>query len=79
MGQIVRFHTIQEYGSAAFLWSGPTNGVFRIYDPMTGQHLTNITGAVNMQYLMDLDATTQGTLLGWALREIISTCGTQQS
>lgn len=65
MGQILRFHTIQEYGSVAFLWSGPSNGVFRIYDPMTGQHLTNITGAVNMQYLMDLDATTQGTLLGW--------------
>ncbi len=71
MGQILRFHTVQEFGSAAFLWSTELAGFFQtptfysIYDAMTGKFLANITSIQNPSYLLDTDAMQQGTLLGW--------------
>jgi hypothetical protein len=67
MGQIWKFHSIQEYGSLAFLWSVPRTGSMslRLYDAMTGIYMANFTGATNMPFLMDFEARYQGTLLGW--------------
>jgi hypothetical protein len=56
-GQILKHHTIQEYGSAAYLWSVPREGptILRLYDANTGMHLANLTGATNTNFLMDFD------------------------
>ena len=78
MGQILRFHTIQEYGSVAYLWSAPQSGFFEplaflgLYDAMTGTFLANITnvGAIagflggTIPFMMDIETEQQGTLLG---------------
>jgi len=70
MGQILRWHSIQEYGSWAFLYSCTSASFFgfptffSIYDPMTGKFLANITGIQNVPFLMDLETEQQGTLLG---------------
>jgi hypothetical protein len=71
MGQILRWHSIQEYGSWAFLYSCTSAGFFgaptffSIYDPMTGEFIANITGIQNPSFLMDLESEQQGTLLGY--------------
>jgi hypothetical protein len=71
MGQVLRWHSIQEYGSWAFLYSCPSAGFFQvanyfsIYDPMTGTYLANITDIQNVPFLMDLKSEQQGTLLGY--------------
>ncbi len=69
MGQVLKFHSMQEYGSFPLLWSVPRTGstVFRLYDAMTGTYLGNITGASNLAFIMDFDGINQGTLLGWNL------------
>ncbi len=70
MGQTLRYHSIQEYGSWAFLYGCESAGFFavptffNVYDPMTGVFLFNITGIQNPSFLMDLKAEQQGTLLG---------------
>jgi hypothetical protein len=61
MGQILRYHSIQEYGSWAFLYACESAGFFQtptffsIYDPMTGTFLANITGIQNPSFFMDTD------------------------
>ncbi|MEM2889267.1 MAG: PQQ-binding-like beta-propeller repeat protein [Candidatus Bathyarchaeia archaeon] len=71
MGQILRYHSIQEYGSWAFLYSSPSAAFFGaptffgIYDPMTGVWLANITGVQNIPFLMDFETEQQGTILGY--------------
>jgi len=71
MGQIFRFHTVQEFGSTAVLWSTELAGFFQtptfysLYDAATGKYLGNITDIQNLSYLFDVDCTQQGTLLGW--------------
>ena len=68
MGQIWKFHTIQEYGSLAFLWSIPMTGpgILRLYDAMTGENMANFTNADNLQYITDVEnPANEGTLLGW--------------
>jgi hypothetical protein len=74
MGQILRFHSIQEYGSWAFLYSCPsasffgTPGYMAIYDAYTGEYMANITNIQNPSFIMDTDpeSTDQlGTLLGY--------------
>ena len=64
LGQILQTHTIQEYGATSYLWSF-SGGVYRIYDPMTGVYLFNITGATSLSFIVDFDCIEQGTLLGW--------------
>jgi hypothetical protein len=74
MGQILRFKSIQEFGSWAFLYSSPSTGFFgaatymSIYDAKTGDYMANITDLKSASYLMDTDpkSTDQlGTLLGY--------------
>jgi hypothetical protein len=52
-GQVLKFHTIQEYGSQAWLWAMAGYGawlgftwekyMFKLYDPMTGTFVANVT------------------------------------
>ncbi len=69
MGQILRYHSIQEYGSWAFLYACESAGFFQmptffnVYDPMTGVFMFNITGIQNPQFLMDVDLEQEGTLV----------------
>jgi hypothetical protein len=71
MGQILRWHSIQEYGSWAFLYGTESAAFFgvptflAIYDPMTGEWIANITSIRSAQLLMDLETEQQGTLLGY--------------
>ncbi len=71
MGQILRWHSIQEYGSWAFIYGCPTGGFFgavtyfSIYDAFTGEYMANITDIQNPSFLMDVDSEQEGTLLGY--------------
>ena len=65
MGQIMRFHTQQEYGSAAYLWSSAGSGSYRIYDAATGTYLANVSGVQGASFLLDYTGGQEGTLLGW--------------
>lgn len=62
--QALNWHTIQEYGCTAYIWSYG-GGSLRLYDAMTGVYLANITGAQNQLNIADFDCTEQGTFLGW--------------
>ena len=62
--QALNWHTIQEYGSTAYIWSS-SGSYLRVYDAMTGVYLANITNAQNRLDLADFDCTEQGTFLGW--------------
>jgi hypothetical protein len=80
MGQTWSFHTMQEYGSLAFLWGMSGGGFsgtplqFHVYDALTGASVFNITNANPISgflggttaFLMDTENTTEpGTLLTW--------------
>ncbi|TRO51944.1 hypothetical protein E2P61_04795 [Candidatus Bathyarchaeota archaeon] len=71
MGQILRYHSIQEYGSWAFLYACESAGFFQtptffnVYDPMTGVLIFNITGIQNPSFLMDFDTEQEGTLVAY--------------
>jgi len=71
MGQILRWHSIQEYGSWAFLYGSESGGFFgvasflSIYDAFTGEFVANITDIQSPSYLLDLESEQQGTLLGY--------------
>jgi PQQ-like domain len=71
MGQILRWHSIQEYGSWAFLYGCESGGFFQvptffsIYDAYTGEFVANITDIQNPSFLMDLDSEQEGTLLAY--------------
>jgi hypothetical protein len=71
MGQILRYHSIQEYGSWAFLYSSTSAAFFGapsyfgIYDPMTGVFEANITDVQNVPFLMDTQSEQEGTLVGY--------------
>ncbi len=74
MGQVLKFHSMQEFGSFPMLWSVSRTGavVFRLYDAMTGEYLGNITNVSGITgflsrtapFLMDYDNNEQGTILG---------------
>jgi len=44
-GMVLKFHTIQEYGSQAWLWAMTDSSprMFKLYDPMTGTFVANVT------------------------------------
>jgi hypothetical protein len=78
MGQIARYHSVQEFGSMAYIYSAPLAGFFSapswlgMYDAYTGVLVGNVTniGAIagwlggTQPFLMDVDDTDQiGTLL----------------
>jgi len=65
MGQILRVHNDQEYGSWAYLYSSPVAGVMRVYDAKTCNLVANITDARSESYLMSVEDNTKGSLLGY--------------
>jgi len=71
MGQILRFHNPQEYGSMAYLYSTTGGGFFfgggdfSIYDAFTGEYVAEITGTTSASFLVDVDAEQKGTILGY--------------
>jgi hypothetical protein len=79
MGQILRSHNIQEFGSMAYLWSAPLAGFMSapswlgLYDAYTGEfqaEITNIRAIAGflggtIPFIMDCEAEQQGTLLGY--------------
>jgi len=71
MGQILKYHSIQEFGCWAFLWACPlpaffaAPSYFAIYDAYTGQFLANVTDIVNPSFLVDTESRFVGTLLAW--------------
>ena len=72
MGEVVKFHSMQEYGSFPLLYSIVGGGMFggaatyRLYDPMTGAYLGTIANVTtDMPYLMNFDEPNEGSLLGW--------------
>jgi len=79
MGQIARYHSPQEFGSMAYLWSAPLAGFMQapkwlgLYDAFTGDFVANITeiGAIagflggTIPFMVDVEDTDQyGTILG---------------
>lgn len=73
MGQIMRFKSIQEFGSWAFLYSCPSASFFgnpefmSIYDAYSGEYLANITNIQNPPFLIDdtEESDQKGSLLGY--------------
>lgn len=68
MGQTVKFHSMQEYGSFSLLYStGGSNSSFKLYEPFSGEYVGNITNTIGSSYIMDTDSTHEnpGTILGY--------------
>ena len=74
MGTLVRYHSIQEFGCWALLWSvdQPTSffgqpTTYRIYDPFTGAYLAEIKNIRNLQnFILDWEnEEAMGDLVGW--------------
>ena len=56
MGQTVKFHSMQEYGSFSLLYStGGANSSFKLYEPFSGEYVGNITNTISSSYIMDTD------------------------
>jgi hypothetical protein len=66
-GQIFLVDNAQEYGSMAYLYTTPLNGVIRLYDAYTGIFQANITGARSQAFIVDDNPNQQqvGALLGY--------------
>jgi hypothetical protein len=64
MGQVLEQRTYTEYGAMSYLWS-KIGSTFKIYEPLTGMYLANITGVTDMPFLADFDTNEQGTALGY--------------
>lgn len=45
-GSVMKFHSIQEYGSQSYLWALSGN-TLRVYDPLSGTHICDVTGVSN--------------------------------
>jgi len=72
MGDIVKFHSMQEYGSFPLLYSIVGGGMFggaatyRLYDPVSGSYLGTIGNVTtDSAYLMNFAEPNEGTLLGY--------------
>jgi hypothetical protein len=68
MGQTVKFHSMQEYGSFSLFYStGGANSSFKLYEPFTGEYVGNITNTIGSSYIMDTDPTHEnpGTIFGY--------------
>jgi len=74
MGQILKYHSIQEFGCWTFLWSMPKPAVFAapawfaVYDAYTGTFLANITNVVSTNFIVDTESRYPGSLLAWYVR-----------
>ncbi len=74
MGQNMKFHSMQEYGTTSFLYSIVGGGMFggaatyRLYEPMTGAYMGVIYNVTtDSAYIMDTDPSHEnvGTLFGY--------------
>jgi hypothetical protein len=68
MGQTVKFHSMQEYGSFSLLYStGGANSSFKLYEPFSGEYVGNITNTVSSSYIMDENPNDQnvGSIFGY--------------
>ena len=74
MGQTVKFHSMQEYGSFSLIYSQIGGGMFssapmsyRLYEPFTGEYVGNITNVISSSFILDTDATHEnpGTIFGY--------------
>jgi hypothetical protein len=43
-GQVITFHTVEEFGSQALLWCYNPDGNYDILDPVTGTYMATVTG-----------------------------------
>jgi hypothetical protein len=65
-GQVFNYNNYQEYGSAAHLYTTVSGGMFRVYDPFTGQYLANVTNTVSTSKIINYDSTgMKGEVLGY--------------
>ena len=74
MGQTVKFHSMQEYGSFSLFYSQIGGGFFtsgpityRLYEPFSGEYVGEINNVISSSYVMDTDATHEnvGTIFGY--------------
>jgi len=54
-GQVFNYNNFQEFGSAALLYTTVSGGMFRIYDPLTGQYLANVTDTRSTSRVINYD------------------------
>jgi hypothetical protein len=65
-GQVFNYNNFQEFGSAALLYTSLSGGMFRIYDPLTGQYLANVTDTRSTSRVINYDSTgLRGEVLGY--------------
>jgi outer membrane protein assembly factor BamB len=65
-GQVYNYNNFQEFGSAAHIYTTVAGGMFRIYDPFTGQYLANVTDTRSTSKLINYDSTgLRGEVLGY--------------
>ena len=68
MGQTVKFHSMQEYGSFSLLYStGGANSSFKLYEPFSGEYVGNITNTISSSYILDTNPNDQnvGSIFGY--------------
>jgi hypothetical protein len=68
MGQTVKFHSMQEYGSFSLIYStGGANSSFKLYEPFSGEYVGNITNTISSSYIMDTNPDDQnvGSIFGY--------------
>jgi hypothetical protein len=64
--QVFNYNNFQEFGSNALLYTTTSGSMFRVYDPMTGQYLANVTNARSTTKLINYDSDgLRGEVLGY--------------
>jgi hypothetical protein len=64
--QVFNYNNFQEFGSNVLLYTTVSGGMFRVYDPMTGQYLANVTNARSTTKLINYDSDgLRGEVLGY--------------
>jgi outer membrane protein assembly factor BamB len=65
-GQVYNYMNFQEFGSAAHIYTTVSGGSFKIYDPLTGQYLANVTDARSTSKIINYDSTgLRGEVVGY--------------
>lgn len=71
MGSVTIFHSMQEYGAFAHIWSSEGGGFFggvtalRIYDAWTGDYIATVENPQSPSYIVQEGGMTPGALLGY--------------
>jgi hypothetical protein len=72
MGETVKFHSMQEYGSFSLIYStGGANSSFKLYEPFTGEYVGNITNTISSSYILDTNPNDQnvGSIFGYYISQ----------